>query len=284
MDTSRFNSVPNNIQLANVGTSHGKASFDYQTIPYLGFNFAHGGRLLYDYRVIKQYIEHFDKNAVLFIPISYFQITRINTDYRMVEAAHYPFLDKQYIDNYSERKKIVYTYIPVLNADNEIVRIINERLMKPPEDLSQSMTIPELEVYSKRRYKSWTQNRQTEKEMGEEGFAYNKSLVSKMIELCLAHDIQPVLISTPITSVLNQIYAEESPDFFNTFYRFTRELQETYPAVPYFDYSHDPRFENDFSLFLDSDHLNAAGAKKFTALVVSDLQTSGLLPIIDPDY
>jgi lysophospholipase L1-like esterase len=113
--------------------------------------------------------------------------------------------------------------------------------------------------------------------MGEEGFSYNKAWVSKIIELCLAHDIQPVLITTPITSVLNTVYAERSPKFFETFYRFTRELQEAYPSVPYFDYSHDPRFENNFSLFFDGDHLNTAGAGKFTAIVVSDLQSRGLL-------
>jgi hypothetical protein len=111
----------------------------------------------------------------------------------------------------------------------------------------------------------------------EEGFAYNKSLVSKMIELCYANDIQPVLISTPVSYILNQIYIENSPDFFDTFYRFSRELQEAYPSLAYFDYSRDPRFENDLSLFSDTSHLNTAGAKHFTAIVIDDLKTAGIL-------
>jgi hypothetical protein len=54
-------------------------------------------------------------------------------------------------------------------------------------------------------------------------------------------------------------------------------LQEAYPDLPYFDYSHDSRFENNFLLFRDGDHLNTAGAEKFTAIVISDLQAGGLI-------
>jgi hypothetical protein len=54
-------------------------------------------------------------------------------------------------------------------------------------------------------------------------------------------------------------------------------LQETYPSVPYFDYSQDPRFENDFPLFHDGDHLNTADEERFTPIVVSGLQAAGLL-------
>jgi lysophospholipase L1-like esterase len=72
---------------------------------------------------------------------------------------------------------------------------------------------------------------------------------------------------------LNEIYDERLPAFWDTFYRFTRELCEAYPDVPYLDYSHDSRFTHDFSLFTDGDHLNASGAKKFTAVVIADLHS-----------
>jgi len=129
------------------------------------------------------------------------------------------------------------------------------------------------------KHKHWTTDNKNEYafQAGEEGFVHNKILVSQIVEFCFANDIQPVLITMPITSILNNIYTEKSPGFFDTFYRFTRELQEAYPNLPYFDYSHDPRFENDFSLFKDGDHLNIFGAEKFTAIVISDLQTNGML-------
>jgi lysophospholipase L1-like esterase len=81
----------------------------------------------------------------------------------------------------------------------------------------------------------------------------------------------------PMTSILNNVYAERLPGFFDTYYRFTREICEKYPGLEFFDYSHDSRFVNDFSLFFDGDHLNAYGAEKFTRIVVADLEASGLL-------
>ena len=280
---SKFSEVPEHIQIANVGSSHGQTGFDYNHIPYQGFNFAVSAQFfLYDYMIIKQYIECFDKNAVLLIPISYFQITRIKTDFRDQRVRYYRFLDKQLMDKYSLSEKIMFSIVPVLSAGGNIKFIINDT---PPVDLSKCMTTDELTKHCTGRYKYFTgKENDLGKESGAEGFAHNKQWVSKIIELCRAYNIQPVLITTPITSVLNNMYAEKSPDFFDTFYRFTRELQEAYPLVPYFDYSHDSRFENNFSLFYDGDHLNTAGAEQFTAIVISDLQSSGLLPVLSTTY
>jgi hypothetical protein len=177
------------------------------------------------------------------------------------------------MDNYSVQEKFLFT-VPVLTAGPNLIHIIKDN---PSSWEFKTMAGDELIKYCEEKHKSWTTDTKIEFEAGEEGFAYNKQLAGQIIEFCYAHDIQPVLISTPVTSVLNKIYAERSPDFFDTFYRFTRELQEYYPNLPYFDYSHDPRFEDDFPLFRDGDHLNIFGAEKFTAIVVSDLRASGIL-------
>ena len=275
----KFEDIPDSISLANVGSSHGIASFDYINVPYQGFNFGLSSQCyLYDYLVLKQYINQFSKNAVLLIPISYFQITRIKTDFKDQRARYYRFLKKEYMDIYSVREKILFSFLPVLTA-GDTFRFIYRDIDIPPR--SKFMTEPELIKYCTEKYRSWTTDDEHGHvfEAGEEGFVRNKFLISQIVEFCYAKDIQPILITTPITSILNDKYAEKSPGFFDTFYRFTRELLEAYPNLSYFDYSHDPRFENDFSLFRDGDHLNIYGAEKFTAIVISDLQTSGLLSI-----
>jgi hypothetical protein len=271
----KFNNVPEHIQFANVGSSHGVCGFDYSNVQYQSFNFALDGQFfLYDYALLKQYKNRFDKNAILLIPISYFQITRIKTDFIDQRARYYRFLEKEHIDIYSIREKILFSFVPVLMA-GDTLRLIFKDIDIPQR--SKFMTEAELIKYCNEKHRYWTTDSTYEYETGEEGFTHNKFLVSQIIELCYTNNIRPVLVSTPITSILNNIYAEKSPGFFDTFYRFTHELQETYPDLHYFDYSHDPRFENDFSLFVDGDHLNTAGAEKFTAIVISDLQASGLL-------
>ena len=274
--SSKFLDVPENIQLANVGSSHGINSFDYSDVSYRGFNFGLSDqRFLYDYAIIKQYAGKFDKNAVLLIPISYFEITQIKSNFKDQRARYYHFLDKENMDFYSIQEKILFTRIPVLTAGQTFKFIIKDQ---PPTPVLKVTKEPELTRHSINRHRKWTSDRRADIENREKGFAHNKSLVSQIVEFCYAHDIQPVLITTPITSAMNNIFREKTPDFFDDFYRFTSELQEAYPSLPYLDYSHDPRFENDFSLFRDSDHLNINGAKKFTSVVVSDLQTNGLLP------
>jgi hypothetical protein len=275
-DVGKFETVPGNIQIANVGSSHGLCSFDYRDIPYRSFNFALSSqRFIYDYAILQQYIDRFDKNAVLLIPISYFQITRIKTDFKDHRARYYQFLDKRYLDTYSVLEKL-YLSIPVLTAGYNLMCIIKD-IPSESEVEIKTMAGDELVTYCENKHESWTTDTDMEVEAAEEGFAYNKQLVGQIIEFCYAHEIQPVLISTPITSVLNEIYAKRSPDFFDTFYHFTRELQKYYPNLRYFDYSHDSRFEDDFPLFRDGDHLNTVGAEKFTAIVISDLRSSGIL-------
>jgi hypothetical protein len=282
-DVQKFYNVPEHIQLANIGSSHGTESFDYSDSPYTSFNFALTSQLFfYDYAILKQYITKFEKNAVLLIPISYFQITMKKTDFQDQRDRYYHFLAGKYMDSFSIKKKLL-VFFPVLTTNlNFIIKyIVND--ISPASPISpafKTMAEPELIEYCTVKHRSWTIDGEYNFEAGEEGFFHNKYLASQIVELCYANDIRPVLITTPITSILNNIYAEKSPGFFDTFHRFTLELQETYPALLYFDYSHDPRFENDFSLFGDGDHLNIIGRKKFTAIVISDLQASGLLPII----
>ena len=280
VDIKRFMNVPEGIQIANVGSSHGVNSFDYDGIPYRAINFGlNAQRFFYDYAIIKQYINKFDKNAVLLIPVSYFQITMLKTDFRDQRARYYRFLDKENMDSNSIKENMLYVLFPVLTAGTTMKFIIKDQ--QPSTPVLMVAKEPELTRHSISRYQSWTSDRRDDKETREEGFAYNKSSVSQIITFCYTHDIQPILITTPITSVLNNILLEKTPDLFDDFYRFTRELQEIYPSLPYFDYSHDPRFENEFSLFRDSDHLNIDGARKFTTIVISDLQANGLLPVIE---
>jgi hypothetical protein len=222
-------------------------------------------------------------NIILIFPIicsnikhiKYYEITQVKIDYSDQIARYYRFLHKDNMPEYSLLDNLRYKRFPILSAGLNVLEILKDTT--PPvqsETAYSSMTKDQLIKKSENRYSYWTKDTP---DTGERGYAHNQELVCKIVELCLAHDIRPVLVTTPITSILNNIYAERSPDFFNTFYRFSREICEKYPGLKFFDYSHDSRFENDFSLFKDADHLNAYGAVKFTFIIVADLEASGIL-------
>jgi hypothetical protein len=273
----KFKNVPDHIELANVGSSHGYWGFDFSEHPYRSFNFALVEQYFqYDYAILRQYVTKFDKNAVLLIPISYFQIMKIRTDFEAQKPRYYSFLTKKFMDSWTINEKLHSLLPPLLTAGYNLKFIINDQ---PPIADMFFTTIEEQDLIENciKLHEVFTTDSYYGIESGEEGFAWNKYWASLILDFCYAHDIQPVLISFPVISILNNIYTEETPDFFDIFYRFTRELQESYPSLPFFVFSHDPRFTDDHSLFFDSIHLNATGTKKFSATVILDLQANGLL-------
>ena len=78
-EKEKFQYVPHNIKIANVGSSLTDVGLDYEDFPeYVTFNFAimwqHN---IFNYYVFKNYTDNFAPNSILLIPISYFDITRI---------------------------------------------------------------------------------------------------------------------------------------------------------------------------------------------------------------
>lgn len=76
----RFKKINKNIKLFNIGSSHGLCSFNYDMIPIKGtdhrnnsYNFGwHSQTFYYDYIVLRNYFNKISKDAICFIPISYF--------------------------------------------------------------------------------------------------------------------------------------------------------------------------------------------------------------------
>ena len=272
----KFNFVPDDIQLANFGSSHGEVNFIYESFPqYKTFNFGISSqRYFWDYGILQQYSDNFVPGAVVLLPISYFGITARPKNYNDVRPRYYRFLEKEYFDMWSLQEWIQYFKLPVLSAGTNLMKCIKDI---PPENIdvfnsrTTYMTEDELQEYCQKKHDSWSKN-----DKGEEGYKQNLAELYQLVKLCLDNGLQPVLVTTPITTVLNDIY-EKDEDFFKTFYHFISDVQTQFPNVPYFDYSHDTEFSPKFELFADGDHLNVYGAREFTAHVVADLQEAGLL-------
>ena len=273
----KFNFVPEGIQLANLGASHGEVGFIYDDFPqYKTFNFALSAQwYFWDYGILQQYIDNFAPGAVVLLLVSYFGITAHPDDYNEFHPRYYRFVKKEYFDEWNGGEFIQYAKFPILSAGNNLFKCIKdipESNIDKIRDRTYILELEELEKYSQARYKQWT----TEDEKGEVGYQQNLTEVCQLVKFCLDNGLKPVLVTTPVTSVLNDIYAEDE-NFFKTFYRFIADIQAQFPEVQYFDYSHDSDFSPQLKLFGDGDHLNIYGAKTFTARVVADLQEAELL-------
>ena len=110
-EQEKFKHVPKEIQLANVGSSLGNVGFNYEDFSkYTTFNFAlMWQHHIFNYYVLKQYKDNFVQNSVLLIPISYFNITRIEKE---SPRRYYTFLDKENIPGWNFKEYILYKYLP----------------------------------------------------------------------------------------------------------------------------------------------------------------------------
>lgn len=273
----KFSNIPDNLTLANVGSSHAVFALKYDVVPeFKAFNFALAAQpYFYDYEILNKYINHFAEKAVVLIPVSYFGITR-QEDFSPFRKRYYRILDKKSMDYWSLKEYLLYSKFPILSAGIDKTRFlydISEENMSAFFNHSDFMQEDELYNYCIKKHKGWTS---PEFEFGQEGYNYNIQAVSKIIDLCYSHKLVPVLISIPITDILNSIY-EQDKDFFFIFEKFGKELCNKYPELLYFDYSRMEEISTNHKLFADGDHLNNAGAEKFTRLIVKDLIAHKLL-------
>ena len=130
-----FNFIPHNIQVANVGSSHGQCAFSWDALAtergYETFNFALTSQsFLYDYSLINMHKDDFADGSILFIPVSYFSFNEEATDpadQEAISVRYYRILSPQYNPDYSLYKDLVTVRFPVLSAGEEIFE-----LFKPP--------------------------------------------------------------------------------------------------------------------------------------------------------
>ena len=276
-NVDKFTDIPYNIKLGNLGSSHGLFGFKYDNIHDIKcYNFALSSQpYYYDLQILRKYIDHFEKKGVVIILISYFDITR-RPDYSKYRSRYYRILPKSSLDSWSLWEDVCYNKFPLLSAKMNILKIIRDvpvETMSPYYNRTTFMDEKKLHDYCIEKHKGWTS---PEGEKGKIGYDMNISEISSMIDLCLTYELIPVLVTTPVTDVLNQIY-ENDIDFFPTFEQFSIDLTSKYEGLIYLDYSRDEYFSNNHEFFSDGDHLNNIGAEEFTKTVIMDLRKKDLL-------
>ena len=150
-DEYKFRNVPNGIQICNFGSSHGKDDFNYAAWQdeYTSFNFALVMQTAsYDYRILQQYIGHLAKDAVVFIPISYFTFgwdEESKDDFRSKNERYYSFLEPEYIKDYDVITAIgIKHFLPLLDDPTSVIRKIRNSLNNT-ETLDQPDTADEMD-------------------------------------------------------------------------------------------------------------------------------------------
>lgn len=108
-----------------------------------------------------------------------------------------------------------------------------------------------------------------------ESFEQNRQDLERIIDYSLKHDWQPVVITIPISEVLEDGLADD----YKQVYIYDNIAKADLQGVEYWDYSADGEFPKDKTkLFGNSDHLNEYGAAMFSYFLLRRLVDGGYLP------
>lgn len=274
-DKFRFmNSTYTNIQICNIGSSHGEYAFDYDDLSekygYQCFNFAMASQTYnYDYAILSMYRNHFADDCILFIPVSYFSFNNevINeTEQEFLDAKYYSFLSPKYIPHYDPYVDIVSHHFPILSAGEDIVKLL------PSLSLQAFAAGNETEAPGRPSDGEFLQkalDRYSRHMDNKDGYFLPERIdnLYAILGFCKEHDITPVLITTPYTCY----YYEQAPaEFKKQFHSLISSIASDC-GVSYYDYSEDERFSGHLEYFSDADHLNENGSALFMDIIKQEI-------------
>lgn len=268
-DTGKFYNMPNKIQIANIGNSHGLCSFNYADLEdeYVCFNFALTGQSIeYDESILKQYISRMADNSVMIIPVSYvtFFLSDWNfsdEDFNVKNQRYFGILSYKNMIRTSLSEYIKRKYFGLIFTDmraDMMTAIDNKLFINTPD--KEGEEIPETD-FAKDAYDAYY--RHVGSFLIDGKYQFKDELVKclyNMISLCKDNNVIPVLVTTPCVKEYNDFVEKEFLSEFNEI--LSKVIEDT--QVSYYNYCDDERFVNRYDLFKNADHLNGAGAVIFT--------------------
>ncbi|QZY55489.1 hypothetical protein [Crassaminicella profunda] len=269
--TEKFNHVPEDIEVANLGSSHGMYGFDYTDFDVTGFNFGlYAQGFYYDYKILKQYAPKLRQGATIIIPISYFSFYQSYHDekFEKFNKSYYRFLKPIYIKNIKLKDYITRSLFPLLGEGGNIRKVFEDIEYEPKEWEIITWNKFNAEGIKEEGKKRAMHHMKDIIHPGKENKPETKRELKNIINYCIENNYKPVLVTLPFLKYYNDSFPDE---FYDEFYKEIKDIRNQYEGLDYRDYSHDKRFIEDIGLFVDSDHMNVNGRKKMTKIILEDL-------------
>ena len=277
-DTNKFNIVPKKIEICNIGASHSLYGFNYEDYAdrYTAFNFGLGSQShQYDYILLNHYKKNLKKGAIVFIVCSLPMIAgydeTLDDAFESMNRRYYTFLHVGEIRKYDFLTDLKMKLVPFTLAESLKDLFYNLIKGKPGNYWQRIATAEEIAEDAPR---AALRHVVTNKTDDDGNVVYNEEAIGaiyKTIELCKEIGATPVMITTPFTDEYLSEVDKLAPEYYeHGFFDRIKKIQED-TGVAYFNYSDDERFKSEYSLFINSDHLNKYGAKKFTDIIMEEV-------------
>ncbi len=281
----KFSEVPEHIDVVNFGASHSACAFYWEEYDeFDGVNMALGSQtVVYDEAFFDYYADRMDENTTVILEVMFKSLYEQEPTERPYDAnitRYYQVLPNEYIRQWNLLDAIQYKYIPVLgNRENIVTKIVNDWIsdtevkseLERQQEIAGELTGEPTQVLT-----GWTEeamnaegNRRASVFMnvsGDQSHGEQYDAFIRIIEKCKERNIQVVMVTAP---TLPCHYEGFSIEFMNKFYEDILEISKKYD-VPYYNYTGDDRFLQDYRWYSDTDHLNGYGSVVFTQQFLED--------------
>lgn len=270
--TEEYRTMPDQIDIAVFGASHGQHDFQFFPEKSSPFNFSMSSQTpQYDAAQLRQYEDRLRPGAIVILTASYLSPfwTDTESQFQAKQARYYRILSPENIVDVNWAHFMLGRFSPLLTTDYSSIL----HAFYPGEDL---IPVVEEQVGSRKLSPAniiAEQSRIRNDHLSAitpafpEGNSVMLAAYEEILTRCSENCWKAVLVTPPYPDVYSSCF---SADFYPVFYEKIRELSERYD-VPYLDYSHDTAFVGNYSLFMDIDHLNLTGAEQFDRQFFADL-------------
>ncbi|MGN0505298.1 MAG: hypothetical protein ACI4FZ_01980 [Lachnospiraceae bacterium] len=273
---NKFASIPDTLQICDFGSSHALYGYNYEDISdnYSCFNFGMVSQFLsYDYRLFQYYGEHIDDGTVVFITVSYSSLFgNKETSYDSFASKnkrYYSILPKSLIKEYDFVTDMLINYVPALGVDTGV---LIKTLLGRSNDVVWQRVATDIDVgkNAEDAFYGHIVNGKYDEEGNRIKNQEEIDALYALVKGCQEKGAIPVLITTPYLQEYTDEVKENAGDFYNEFYSIIDQVVED-TGVEYYDYAFDERFSNNYSWFMDSDHLNKEGARNFVDILMREI-------------
>ncbi|WP_354019468.1 hypothetical protein [Fictibacillus halophilus] len=265
-DILAFKKEPHPVDIINLGASHSMYGYYFKPTGLSHLDLALPSQTIqYDYKLLKEYSEHLKPGGVVLVSIS--QMTFVNYEAKNI-GNYYRILDRRDIEPFNSIDYYTYLNLPGTNTAS-LSSAITGKLKDLRWDSHQPWS-NNGKNYSERKYeKIEDQYREAEENNNIEP---NVKQLREIVDFCKEKGYQVVLTMEPVHQSYLEYFDENVMD--RLVYQHLESLDLN---VPLLNYMSDQRFVNNKEYFIDPDHLNSEGRKKFSWIVYEELKRMGYL-------
>lgn len=263
------------LEILVLGSSHANFGIDPQYFGRAAFNISNTSQCLYqDYNVLLKYLPECKNVKMVIVPISYFTLqTELALSPEAWRCMNYSvYMGVKGDESHSVFDLRYQSALVLWDGPIGVIRSlrknkkldINEYGYQAPDKSKKDIN----EVINDSAGEARVQYH--DKIMKYDLLNYNIVILNKLIDELKKRNIKIVFVTTPVYKTYYQHISKKN---YETMINVLNDISQK-KSVTYFNYFNDNRFEiNDF---MDNDHLNNAGAKKFSVILKNEVIDKGL--------